>query len=132
MVMSLIKLQELTDNLPTINSIDQSVNANGVTEFNVDGTAFAFPLFYNKDVAVSRVFMSAGTGFTDHVHKKSIEIVTCYKGKMSITYNCKTVVLKEGETHSIPSNTLHDAKGITDCFFIAITIPSDEFYPKPV
>jgi len=131
------ELETLTNNLPPIPNLKDIIVQNsaletGALDFSVDGVAKAFPLIFSSEVAVSKVYMSKGSAFEEHIHEGSKEIVICYKGvvKIILTETNKEIILKESDTYTIDTSKPHIAIAIEDCRFIAITIPGDRYYPK--
>ncbi len=129
---SLQKLEQLTGDLPTVPKLNdfKTTRSGSVVEYDIDGTALVFPMMYSDDVAMARVFLSKGSVFGEHFHKNSKGIVVCYKGVVIMKMGEDEVTLAEGETYTIERGVAHDAIAVTDTWFMAISIPPDEYYPK--
>jgi len=94
-----------------------------------DGKAELFGVYKDSDVAICRNFAKAGTKFPEHYHDEW-ECFIVWKGSMILNINGSSVELKEKEVYSFDGKNLHSATFTEDCWFLAITIPSSEGFPK--
>ena len=118
------KLKELTAGLP--NLVQSSDN--GITQYKtIKGTAIGFGLMNESHVAVQRFFMSKGTIFPSHTHPEN-EVIVVYIGQFEHTVDCKTIILKTGESYHIPPNICHSGIALEDTWMIAITVPGGKGY----
>lgn len=125
--MSLKLLRELTESLswkPCQESAKSYIEVD-----TVEGHSFLFNAYNDGLVAVSRVFMSAGTRYAPHAHDQ-IEHLIVYKGCMHITIDGVVHTIEEGECFTMRPGTEHSSYVEVDTWSIAITIPAAHEFPK--
>ena len=126
---NLDKLKRLTNNLVSFDEITKT-RGKGYLELEmINGTALGWNLLHEKDISVDKWFVSKGSTFPNHVHEE-LEILTVFQGIMIMKIDGKEVELKKGSTYYITPNMEHSAHYPDDCFFITITIPCGEGFPK--
>lgn len=123
------KLRHLTDNLPGFGELVKN-RAPGYVEVEMtEGHGFGFNLLNQNEISVARWFNSKGTVFQKHAHPEK-EWVIVYEGSLNLIYEDRVEVLKAGDYSFHGPNTLHGATFDEDCWYLAITIPSAEDWPK--
>jgi quercetin dioxygenase-like cupin family protein len=61
----------------------------------------------------------------NHIHEMIVNVI---RGKLELTIDKETRILEAGMAAIIPSQVVHKAKGITDCFVIDVFQPVREDY----
>jgi quercetin dioxygenase-like cupin family protein len=128
---NLDKLQKLTPKLtpipfPKILETNENVTIHEMS----CGTSIAFGLLQQDEISVARWFNSAFSEFPTHSHTQR-EWLIIYKGSMMLTIEDEEEQrLLPGQFVTIPPNTLHKARFLEDCWYLAITIPKTEEWPK--
>jgi quercetin dioxygenase-like cupin family protein len=135
-IISFEELDKLTDKLPGVPTIENMIrfdqdNNKCHNYKTINGTVFGIPLLWSTEIAIQKIFMSANSEFDVHIHKDSTELVIVLKGELTITIGDEAHIVKKNEMFTVDKNVLHNATTIVDTWFIAVTIPADEFYPKP-
>lgn len=124
---NLQRLSELVDNLPPFPT--SRVESPGFKEYDIDaGTFMGWNLLNNKHVSCAKFFMSAGTRLDEHIHEQK-EILIIYKGSQYLKVNGKDHFLKAGDVFVLQPEVPHSGYAVTDCLFIAITIPQSQDWP---
>jgi quercetin dioxygenase-like cupin family protein len=127
---SIRRLEELTSTLPPF---PQPVKeSTGFKQHAMEcGTSFSWSLLDEPDISAANWFNSSGTRFPRHAHKQT-EYLIVYKGTMFLTVGAgEEKQLGPGESAHIPPSTLHMARFLEDCWYVAICIPQNPDWPKP-
>jgi quercetin dioxygenase-like cupin family protein len=125
---SLERLKILTDNLPAFPETVE--DAPGFKEYEtVTGTSLGWDLLNIPEISAAKWFNSKDTIFPEHHHPQK-EWLVVYKGEMILEFNGKVTRLKPGEFAFIPPDTVHSATFSSDCWYLAITIPESEDWPR--
>ena len=127
---NLAKLRKLTAELPVLGPSNFKPHGIDKIDYQVQGgNCVGEALLNEKEVAVQRVCMTAGTVFPEHSHHE-FEVVVIISGEaLHITPGMESKIAKDDVYTSRPGE-LHKFVAITDCTLIAITIPASEGYPK--
>jgi len=131
---SLDKLREITEKLPPFHPqvFASNTHPNIVRYQSGDeGTVIGYGLLKIPSVAVQMSVASKGSFFQDHTHAE-IEIVVLYRGKCLFTVNGQEREMIEGDNIRLEPGQVHSVKMLTDCEFIAITIPASEGFPDGI
>jgi quercetin dioxygenase-like cupin family protein len=126
---SLTKLKLMTEGMaPSLDAF--ACTTSNVVEYEMDkGTAIAFGLWKQPNIAVSRTFFSGGSLFPEHSHNEK-EYLIVYQGQLDVTVEGKIISVTSGDTITICPGQAHSAEAIGDTRLIAITIPAAEGFPE--
>lgn len=103
-----------------------------MTEYEMDeGTSLSWGLLSERAISAAKWFSSKGTVFPRHAHAQR-EWLVVYRGRMELHLHESGEVfhLGPGDFRFIPCDTPHSATFPSDCWYLAITIPSSEEWPK--
>ena len=121
------KLRQLTEKLIPLST--KSVRK-GFKEYNVnDGTSLGFALYKDPEIAVQRIFISAGSKPLPHNHKEK-EYITVYRGKLRVTIDGKDRICKVGDSVYFNPMQMHHESILEDTWLLCVTIPACEEYPE--
>lgn len=84
-------------------------------------------LIHTAKVTVAHVAVKKGSILPAHQHLHE-QVTNIVSGELEMTVGGETVVCKPGMSVAIPSNILHSARAITDCYVIDIFQPVREDY----
>jgi mannose-6-phosphate isomerase-like protein (cupin superfamily) len=129
------KLEELTNGLPSIPFFNikqkECTEINLFTEYQIThGELKMFPLFVCDDISIAKGYMSKGSVIQKHFHAGCYEIIIILMGKMIIGLDNKTTEMEKFDKIIISIDQPHTAIAVSDCWFIAITVPRDEGFPR--
>ena len=126
---SLTKLKLMTEGMaPSLGAF--AGGQPDVIEYEMEkGTAIAFGLWKQKDVAVSRTFFSGDSIFPEHSHNEK-EFIIVYEGQMNVTVEGKIITLTPGDLVTICPGQAHSAEAVVDTRIIAVTVPAAEGFPE--
>jgi quercetin dioxygenase-like cupin family protein len=93
------------------------------------GNSFGWNLHNEDTIAVAKWFNSKDSIFPKHQHQER-EWLIVYKGEMILHVSGETKHLRRGDFVYLEPGTIHDATFPTDCWYVAITIPASEDWPK--
>ena len=77
----------------------------------------------NDKYVMKELFMKEGNQCSLQYHEKKHETVYVISGKLKLTIEGKESVLHPGFTISIPPNTVHRMKAITDTLYLEASTP---------
>ena len=82
---------------------------------------------HSQNMTVAYWDMRAGHSIPlhNHIHEMIVNVI---RGKLELTIDKETRILEAGMAAIIPSQVVHKAKGITDCFVIDVFQPVREDY----
>ena len=122
-------LRILTDQLPVFpHEIGPEVP--GVKEYKMEcGTCLSWNLLNQEEISCARWFNSSGTRFPVHAHDEK-EFLIVYQGSLFVEINNKEQALNPGDSLIIEPRTPHSSRSLEDCWYLAITIPKSESWPK--
>ena len=125
---SLTKLKLMTEGMaPSLDAF--ACTKTDVIEYDMErGTAIAFGLWKQTEVAVARVFFSAGALFPEHSHNEK-EFLICFEGHLRLTVDGKIIDLTPQDELTICPGQAHSAEAVVDTRVIAITVPAAEGFP---
>ncbi len=124
-------LRALTEALPSLSRISVGVGTSGVVHYEVgDGTCIGFSLWNDGNIAVQRVFLSAGTKFPAHIHTGHEWVMVFSGNAIFQEEGSDPITLQPGSYVYDPPERAHCFTAITDCWALAVTIPADEGYPR--
>jgi len=130
--MSIEKLRELTDKLPSLGDLvidsNQSITTYTTDKSEGSGTCLGVCLHHEPNIAVQRVFMSKNSRFPQHYHKEW-EYGVVYKGKIKTIVDGKEKILSVGDCMSFTPDQPHSVITIEDSWMIFVTVPAGEGYP---
>lgn len=128
---SLKELRKLTEGLPTFKSIVKDVRDDYVQMDIKNGTSFGLNLkWLENKVAVGDWFGSRGSHFPGHAHPER-EWIIVYTGVIELRFKDDTKkLLGVGDYMFLEPDTWHSAYFPEDCWYLAITIPAAEDWPK--
>lgn len=88
---------------------------------------FKGQFFHSASMTVAHWNIKAGSAAPvhSHVHEQTVDVIS---GQLEFTLNGETRILGPGQGCVIPSNVLHGAKAVTDCFVIDTFSPVREDY----
>ena len=96
----------------------ESLSWNTLRQFGLD-----------EEVSSALWFNSKGTNFPKHTHQQK-EWLIVVKGSMFLTVNQQEIPLVYGQGIEIRPNTPHSARFTENCWYLAITVPSNPDWPK--
>ena len=127
--MTLIELKKLTENIPSIKDL-ASIKPATVQELETEtGKLLMFGLYKDVNIAISRVFATAGTHMPVHSHT-STEYSLVWEGELRFNINDKEVICKAKDTYRIEPNTPHSVFWPVDTNLLAVVIPAEEGWPN--
>ena len=94
-----------------------------------NGTAIGFGLFADENVAIQRVFFSAGTKFSNHIHDNADEYCILVSGCLIFSLNGKEPKITRGGVFIVNPLIQHSAHAIEDTWAIFVSIPPVVGYP---
>jgi quercetin dioxygenase-like cupin family protein len=130
--MSLSDLEMLTEvAIRNLNEVPSSSN-NGMVEYQLEkGSAMAFKLLKKPEIAVADSFLSEGTVFPFHRHEGSVEIMSLYKGCVTVlSESLGRKKLSPGDNIILPPSDAHALIVKQDSWIVAVTMPADENFPE--
>ena len=134
-------LRLLTHELPPV-PIDPGDGERGFYRYPTKdgiGTVIGWKLLAKDGIAVAHFFMSEGADYPEHGHEDSKEFILVYSGALEVRsddplacvhFKDKTAVVRSGGCVCFEKQQVHSAKALEDTWFVAVTIPRDEAYPK--
>lgn len=124
-------IRKLTRTLPKFPPLISNQDIPGFKEHKMEcGTSLSWKLLNQPEISAARWFNSSGTEFPAHTHAQQ-ETLVIYIGSMFIQINGqKELQLQTGDTCIIPPNIIHKARFLEDCWYLAITVPSNSDWPK--
>lgn len=123
------KLRSLTESLPNFERLVKSRKPGYIEMDMEEGHGFGFNLLNQDEISVARWFNSSGTVFQKHAHPER-EWIIVYEGSINVVYEDKVKSFGVGEYCYHGPNVLHGATFDEDCWYLAITIPSSEDWPR--
>ena len=125
-----MKLQDIAQKLPQFpDSMDSSckeIQRNRMTKGESIGLCL---LFIEDIISAAQRYNSSGCEFPRHAHQEK-EWLIVYRGEMILELNGTTRHLKAGDYAVIEPETPHRATFPMDCWYLAITVPSSEAFPR--
>lgn len=129
MPVNLIELKKLTKTL----NFTQIVREGGepeIKELKMEkGTSYMVGLYKADFMAVARNYASMGCEFPEHKHDEW-ELLVVYKGEMHLSVEGKKRIIKEKEFYYLTPGTKHGGYFPKETWFLAITMPANESWPK--
>jgi len=124
------KLEEITPNLPRLDKYMTSKEGN-MFELGAGGSrgTINFCLLNIEDVAVINASLRQGDHAPVHGHDAK-EWIIVYRGKLKITTSAGTDIFEPGDYIFINNNEEHSVLALEDSWVVAITVPTDENFPK--
>ena len=129
---SLDKLEILTKSLPKfpIKINESCVDGANMEQYKMEcGTSLAWNLINQPEISAARWFNSAGSVFPEHVHEEK-EWLIVYSGEMFLKVDGEERALKPSDFAYIEPFVKHGSRFDQDTWFLAITIPASEAWPK--
>lgn len=119
------KLLKLTEQLIELGSISED-SASGLREYQLEsGMAFSSTVYQSPNVSMAIGVFSKGTIFPLHNHPDSVEILICFKGKVSFVTDDERLEVEAGDTVKIHKGINHMFHVHEDLKMVIITIPPD-------
>ncbi len=131
---NLVKLKELTENLPTLNSMvckNGDISPNIIELKSGDTAIVLIGIIKNKQYAICKTIAPKEGKRTLHAHEGN-EWMIVLKGKMEMFYgeHRPSEIIDVGGYVFIPAGVLHDAYYIDNTELLAITVPPDPIFPE--
>ena len=126
--MSLQELRELTSQLSFPPTIEQHYGV-AIHEMSC-GTSIAFSLLQQEEVSVAKWFNSSGTHFPEHTHEQREWIIVFIGSMFTKVGDEPEKRILPGQSLIIEPNTVHSARFLEDCWYLAITVPKTEDWPS--
>ena len=108
---------------PNIQQLEVLINGGSQAGWSNGMKKMGDCLYNDKDMAVDRVFMPAGTLFTTHLHDLT-EILVCVSGQIAIKTADENHQLRPADVIKISPKTLHSCEAIENSWMIGILIPA--------
>lgn len=119
------KLLELTEKLVTLGSISND-STTGLREYKLKrGSGLTSTIYQSDDVAVAIGYFSQDAIFPPHCHLNSTEILTVFKGEMSVITDKRVVTLIAGQVIELVPGEVHMLKFHATTKLLITTIPPD-------
>ena len=119
------KLLKLTEQLIELSSISDD-SASGLREYQLEtGLAFTSTVYQSPNVSMAIGVFSKGTIFPLHNHPNSMEILICFKGKMTLVTDDERLEVEAGDTIKVHKGINHMFHVHKDLKMVIITIPPD-------
>ena len=117
------KLRDLTSKLPEWGSP-------GVVKYPLEqsGDCVAKDLLFRPSVSVCDAHMEVGL-LGRHIHK-SVEVLVCYSGEMTVITPDGNQVLHPGGVAIIPPGVPHEVRAHKPTWMVGVCVPSEEAYPR--
>ncbi len=97
------------------------------------GICYRYPLFTDvKNICVDRWYVSKGGVHGPHIHRKQVELIFVYIGKIEMTVAGEIRIVSAGEHLFIGPEVHHSAKFLEDTWIITIVYPSGDYESVPV
>ena len=126
---NLIKLKALTEVLD-FGAVVRKSDTPEIKEFEVDhGTSYMVGLYKANDLAVARVYSSAGCKFPPHQHDEW-ELIIVYQGEIHLNFDDKVIKLKEKEFYYVEPGIKHGAFYPVDSWVLCVTMPASPDFPS--
>jgi len=129
---SLEKLRKMTNNLPNLLALTtlQGITSSHAVEHRVEGgTSLGFGLWWQPELAIQRIFMSAGARYPKHQHAES-EWILVVSGRLLLHVdNGDKELAPQGMRYFLPHEA-HGATALEDCWQLCITMPASDGYPN--
>jgi len=125
------KLSELKEIDRKLNTVFETITWSDENTVILEGnnqTAVMHGLLKLREIAVSVVHANKGT-HAEHTHEEH-EWFFIIDGSLKIIMNNTEHILKPGEFLEIPCNTIHEPVWLEESLILAITMPSNKFFPK--
>ena len=123
------RLDELTASLDFGNVTTPHGGTTDFVELETEiGTGFMFGLLKSRGIAVSKLYMSAGTIIAKHFHPEWLCLVI-WKGEIDIDFNGSTRNMQPPDCFYIDSMIAHKLIAKKESWAIAITIPPSNQFP---
>ena len=84
-------------------------------------------LVHTGKVTIAHVRVRKGSSLPAHKHFHE-QVTNIISGELEMTVGGDTAVCKPGMSIRIPSNVLHSARALTDCYLIDVFHPEREDY----
>ena len=126
---NLLRLREITRAIEFSGIVHQKSDQEIIELEMNHGTGYMVGLYKTPAIGVARNYASAGCEFPLHSHEEW-ELLLVYKGEMRLTVEGKTITLKEKGFHYILPGHQHEAYFPKESWFLAITMPASESWPK--
>lgn len=126
------RLDELYEKLPNIPHFSDILRRckGKIYEYQVeDGKFESTSIFDTPDISIAKSYITKGTKVGIHDHDGSYEIIIIIDGILAIDFGTHKKVLGKGESLKIDKYEPHAAFAVTDCVFVAITVPKDNGFP---
>ena len=84
-------------------------------------------LLHTGKVTIAHVNVRKGSVLPAHKHFHE-QVTNIISGELEMTVGGETVICTPGMSINIPSNVLHSARAVTDCYVIDVFCPEREDY----
>lgn len=122
---NLTKLKSLTDSLSNLKA-DEAEKVGCSVD---NGHCVTHKLLFHPYCSIAKVSLTRGSSFPPHVHKEG-EGVIMLAGRLEFVVEDEITTMKPGDFLLIYPGSIHHAKAVSDCEFVAITVPSNEGFPQ--
>lgn len=125
------KLRTLTPNLPPkpFSDLRKKVSDGMVTYHVKEGVMLSTSL-YNEEISIAKTFISENAQLENHFHDGSYEVIIILEGTLEVTTEQETKRLTKFDKIELNKSQPHSAVAITDCWFVALTVPRDYGFPQ--
>ena len=124
----LVHLEQLTEELPSLDALVQSSSDNLIEYQTENGTIIGVNLYSSPAIGVQRLFMSKGSELPMHQNPDQREWFIIYKGILEVHYDSHTATLGIGDSVYFDPGSPHSAKALKDTWMIGITVPRAKGY----
>lgn len=123
------KIEALGKQIPRLGELVRASQGE-VTEYDVaSGTALGLNLLHQAEIAVCRLFFSAGTRFREHSHSEK-EWLILYSGKCVCRYaNMPARTLDVGDFVYFAPEEIHEFEFLTDTWMVGVSVPAIKGFP---
>jgi quercetin dioxygenase-like cupin family protein len=94
-----------------------------------NGTSLLWAIHNNREIAIAKGFMSAGTIFPEHIHKDIHEWGFILEGAVIVKVDDEEIKLGRGGNIHLMPDQIHTITAELDTWYIVITIPADKGMP---
>lgn len=125
------KLRTLTPTLPPKPFGDLRKKAgNGMTTYHVKSGVMISTSLYNEEISIAKTFISENAQLENHFHEGSYEVIIILDGTLEVTTTEGPKRFSKFEKVDLKKSQPHSAIAITDCWFVALTVPKDYGFPE--
>lgn len=126
---SIETLKVLTENLPSLPSLVQTSFPGVKTYRTSSGAIIGFNLLHEKDIAVSRFFLSEGAVFDYNLPKGGAQIFNVLEGSVLLDRESREQKCEKGYVFVVRRKVPRKITALADTWLLIITMPTDAGLP---